>query len=100
MCEMMGTEPIPEEIPLEYNDLDYDCQLALKVFNLLPDNIEGMGGSWLGKDFSGLGTFLDIYEIEDRQQFMELLMVLITATGDHHKRQQKQNAGKKSKGRR
>lgn len=97
---MMKIEPIPEEIPLEYTDLDYDCQIALKIFNLLPDNVEGMSGSWLGKDFSGLGILLDIYEVENRQQFMDLLMVLITSTAEHHKRQQKQNAGKKSKGRR
>jgi hypothetical protein len=100
MCELMGTDPNPDEIPLEYNDLDYECQLALKVFNLLPDNIEGMGGTWLGKNFSGLGTFIDIYEIDDKQQFMELLTVLITATAEHHRRQQKQQNSKKSKGRR
>ena len=99
MCEQMGTEPIPEEIPIEYTDLDMNCQLALKLFNMLPDNIDGMSGSWLGKDYSGLGTFLDVYEVVDRQRVLDLLMILVSETDAHYKRQQKQNA-QKSKSRR
>ena len=99
MCEQMGTEPIPEEIPIEYTDLDMNCQLALKLFNMLPDNIDGMSGSWLGKDYSGLGIFLDVYEVVDRQRVLDLLMILVSETDAHYKRQQKQNA-QKSKSRR
>ena len=91
MCEQMGTEPIPEEIPIEYTDLDMNCQLALKLFNMLPDNIDGMSGSWLGKDYSGLGIFLDVYEVVDRQRVLDLLMILVSETDAHYKRQQKQN---------
>jgi len=100
ICEQMGVEPIPEEIPIDFEDLEYECQLAVKVFNILPDRIEGMGGSWLGKDFSGLGTFLEIYEIDDRKQFIELITILINETSTHYSREQKARAQKnKSKGR-
>lgn len=100
MCEQMRIEPNPEEIPIGYDDLDYESQLALRIFQLLPDKVEGMGGSWMGKDFSGLGTFLDIFEVDDRRQFIDLLSVLISETSEHYRRQQKQNAQKGKKGRR
>ena len=66
---------------------------------MLPDNIDGMSGSWLGKDYSGLGIFLDVYEVVDRQRVLDLLMILVSETDAHYKRQQKQNA-QKSKSRR
>jgi len=90
----MGTDPIPEEIPIEYTDLDFNGQLALKIFNMLPDNIEGMSGSWLGKDFSGLGVLLDVYEVVERQKVLDLMMILISETDAHYKQQQKQKAQK------
>ena len=40
---------------------------VLSVFNMLPDRIEGMGGTWLGKDFGPLEIIFNIYEIEDRK---------------------------------
>lgn len=94
MCEQMGTDPIPEEIPIEYTDLDFNGQLALKIFNMLPDNIEGMSGSWLGKDFSGLGVLLDVYEVVERQKVLDLMMILISETDAHYKRQQQAKAQK------
>jgi hypothetical protein len=99
MCEQMGNEPIPEEIPIDYGDLDFNCQMALKIFNMLPDNIEGMSGSWLGKDFSGLGTLLEVYEVDERAKVLDLIMILISETDKHYKQQQKQKA-QKSKSRR
>ena len=100
MCDMMGTDPISEEIPVDFEDLDYESQLAVKVFNILPDNVEGMSGSWLGKDFSGLGTLIDVYEIEDKKQFIELITILVVETSAHYTRQQIAKAQKsKTKGR-
>ena len=92
MCEQMGEEPNPEDIPLDYEDLNFDCQMALKIFNMLPDNIEGMNGTWLGKDYSGLGTFLDVYEVVDKQKILDLMMILVQETSNHYAQQQKQRA--------
>jgi len=97
MCEQMGIEPDPNEIPLDLNDLSYEAQLAIKIFNSLPDKVEGMSGSWLGKDYAGLGILFDIYEVENRQEVFELMALLTHETDTHYRQQQKQKS--KSKGR-
>jgi len=100
MCEQMGTTPIESEIPIDYSDLAYESQIALAIFNLLPDSVAGMSGTWLGKDYSGLRTFMDIHEVQDEMLFLTLLSVLVQETSEHYSRKQKEQQQKsKSKGR-
>lgn len=89
MCEQMGWEPKEEEIPVDASSLSYDCQISLMLFNLLGDRIEGMGGNWLGKDFSSLETFMDIYEVENRKEVLEYIMTIHDLYGKHYREQQK-----------
>jgi hypothetical protein len=89
MCEQMGWEPKEEEIPKDLGTLPYDCQIALILFNMLPDRVEGMGGSWLGKDFSCLEVFMNIYEIENRREVLDLIMVIQRGYDEHYRQQQK-----------
>lgn len=91
MCEEMGWEPDEEEMPLEVQDLSYEAQQALRLFSSLPDKIEGMNGLWLGKDFSGLDTIMNIYGIEeyDRLEIFNLLHVCISEASKHYEQQRK-----------
>lgn len=73
MCEQMGWEPREEEMPIDVSTLSVEAQQTLLLLNALPDIWDSMGGNWLGKDYSGLGAVLDIYEIEDRKTVFELL---------------------------
>lgn len=45
----------------------YEVQLAFFIYNLLQDTWDGMSGSYFGKNLSGLGELLDIYEVEDKK---------------------------------
>ena len=65
MCEQMGWEPNEEDLPQDGSNLSLECQQALTVLNALPDIFEGMNGTWMGKDYSGLSAIMDIYEIDD-----------------------------------
>lgn len=76
-------------MPQDGADLPYDCQLALFIFNALPDNIEGMSGLWLGKDFSGLSFIFDLYVYRDSQFIFELILVCIDEIGKHYEEQRK-----------
>jgi len=75
--QMQWTDLKEEEIPMEFSDLEPEAQTALMLYNILPDIIEGMNGIWIGKNYSGLGDILDIYEIHDRRAVFDLLQVCV-----------------------
>ena len=90
MCEQMGWEPSEEEMPLDASTLDINAQYALILLNNLPDKWEGMSGTWMGKDYSGLAAIMDIYEIEDRRDVFELLKVAEDELGKYYRQKQKE----------
>lgn len=71
----MGVEPKEEDVPKDPSTFSLEAQQALVVMNALPDNWDGMNGVWLGKDYSGLGDILDIFEIASKREVFELLKV-------------------------
>lgn len=76
MCEMLGSEPIEDEIPVEFDDFPLEVQEALQIYNNLQDNWDYMGGNYIGKNLTGFKDILDIFEIskEDRRSIYELIM--------------------------
>lgn len=78
MCEQLGSEPLEEEIPIEYEDLPLEVQEALQLYNTLQDSWDYMGGNYIGKDLSYFGTILDLYEVprEDRRNLYELVIYI------------------------
>ena len=71
----MGVEPKEEDIPKDPSTFSLEAQQALVLVNALPDKWDGMNGIWLGKDYSGLGDILVIYEVEEKREVFELLRV-------------------------
>lgn len=76
MCEMMGSEPIESEIPVEYDDLLLEVQQALQIYNNLQDCWDYMGGNYIGKNLSGFKDVLEILEVpvSDYRSIYELIM--------------------------
>lgn len=91
MCEQMGWEPREEEIPKDLSFLSYESQIAIVLFNMLPDRLNGMSGTWLGKEFSCLETFMNIYEVNNRRDIFDLIMVIHRIYEEHYRQQQKMN---------
>ena len=85
----MGWEPKEEELPQDGTNLSLECQQTLTILNALPDNWEGMNGSWLGKDYSGLSAVMDIYEVESRREVFELLKEAESILGKYYAQQSK-----------
>lgn len=101
MCEQMGWEPREEEIPKDLGSFPLEIQEALILFNILPDKIEGMSGTWLGKDYSSLETFMNIYETENRRTVLEYIFIIQKEYSEHYSKQQKlKESASKAKGRR
>lgn len=76
MCEMLGTEPKDDEIPIEYEDLYDEVQEAISVYNMLQDQWDTMNGLYLGKILSGIVDILDIAQVEDRQTCYKIIQLL------------------------
>lgn len=75
LCEQLGKEPNPAEIPPDISDLPYEMQVAINIFNTLGDRIQAEIG-FIGKDYTNLPILLEIYEIEDKDLVLEVLNYL------------------------
>jgi hypothetical protein len=64
MCEMMGTEPIEDQIPIEYEDLLDEVQQAMQIYNHLQDCWDYMGGNYIGKNFTYIESVFKFYNID------------------------------------
>jgi hypothetical protein len=64
VCERLGKEPDYNKLPMNDGAFPYEVQLAFFIHSLLPDRWDGMSGSYMGKDWSAVGTLLDIHDIE------------------------------------
>lgn len=75
MCEQMGKEPNPDEIPPSWEDFPDLAICAMNTYSMLGDRIYPDIG-FVGKDFTNLHIYLDIYGIEDKELFLEILSFL------------------------
>jgi hypothetical protein len=78
MCEMLGSEPVESEIPVEYGDLPDEVQMVMSIYRMLRDEWEYMTGSYIGKNLVGLFELLDIYNIEtiEKRYYVELIHII------------------------
>ena len=67
MCDQLGQEPDPDEMPPEIGYFPLEIQEAFMVHAMLPDRWDGASGGYLGKDWSPLSTLLDIQEVKDKK---------------------------------
>ena len=72
MCEQMGNEPLDEEIPPNYEDMPEVIIVALTTFSLLGDRIYPDIG-YIGKDYTNLDHYIDVFGIDDKEYFMSIL---------------------------
>ena len=86
----MGVEPKEEDIPKDPSAFSLEAQQALIMLNVLPDKWEGMSGTWMGKDYSGLEAIMNIYEIQDRKTVFELLRDAEAELGKYYAQKQKE----------
>ena len=103
MMEQLGKEPVPEEIPPDWEDLPEIMVHAISTFNALGDKVYPDIG-YTGKDYTNLPVLLDIFSIEDTEYFLEILSWLdsraIKKSSDQMKKQhdklKRSSSGKRS----
>jgi hypothetical protein len=98
MCEQLGQEPNLEEIPPDIEDFPEIAVQAMSTFSSLGDRVFPDIG-YMGKDFTTLPYYLDMYDIEDNELFLELLTYLesraIKTSQDQLKREREKLKRKK-----
>lgn len=74
----MGTEPLEEEVPVELADFPSTVQEAFQIYNYLQDTWDGMSGTYMGKQMSGLLGIYDILDIDatERKILLELVSLI------------------------
>ena len=75
MCEQMGQEPDPEEIPPSIEDFPDIAIEAMNTFSSLGDRVYPDIG-YMGKDFTTLPYYIEMYGVEDTELFLEILTYL------------------------
>ena len=75
MCEQLGKDPDPEEMPPDYSDFPDVAIHAMNIFSMLNDRMYPDIG-YVGKDYTNLPIFLEVCDIEDKELLLEILNVL------------------------
>ena len=72
MCEQLEQEPIENEIPPDWEDFPEVVQHAIHTFNQLGDRVFPEIG-FVGKDYTNLSHYLEVYDVNDKEFFLEIL---------------------------
>jgi len=75
MCEQLNKEPDLNEIPPDIEDFPDIAVQAMSIFGSLGDRIYPDIG-YIGKDFTNLNQYIQIYGIEDKELLLEILTYL------------------------
>jgi len=94
MCEQMGTEPLAEEIPADYEDFPYAVQLAMNIYSILPDRWEGMSGTYMGKDLNIFPYLCKVYAVDWETQILQFVLLIDRIISEIRSKAQKQKAAK------
>lgn len=76
MCDMLGSEPIASEIPIEYGDLPLDVQEAYSVYTRMPDTWDTVSGLYIGKNYTGLLDIFRIMGVEDEKLVLDIIILI------------------------
>ena len=72
MCEQLNKEPDDDEIPPDWEDFPEIVVDAINTFNQLGDRVFPEIG-YVGKDYTNLPYFTEMYEVQDTEFFLEIL---------------------------
>lgn len=64
MCELLGTTPVEDQIPITREDLSWETQMIFFLYDKLPSKWEGFSGTYLGKDLLLLPILYDEFDYE------------------------------------
>jgi len=99
MCNALGNAPIEEEIPISFEDFPQFLQQILQIYFMLPSQLVGMEGTFVGKDLSILPFLIDTYKLPYKLLTVEIIQMCSNIQANHlyEQRKQKQKAKESQK---
>ena len=80
MCEMLGSDPLESEVPVEFEDFPIEVQQAFNAYRMLRDEWDTMNGNYLGKSLIGVKDVLEATEIEQSEQKFIIMLIRMIDT--------------------
>lgn len=78
ICEALGSEPDDTEVPPNIEDLTYEAQMAIYLYQYLQDIwVSGMGVFFVGKNLQNLTELFDIFGVQKGSRIYILQFILI-----------------------
>ena len=74
MCEQLGKDPDPEEMPPDYSDFPDVAIHAMNIFSMLNDRMYPDIG-YVGKDYTNLPVLMQIYNIHKLSKFTKIIRI-------------------------
>lgn len=99
MCDALGSEPNPLEVPVEFEDLPDQVQQCFEIYGFLPDRWEGMSATFMGKDYAIAFQLFEAFQITDSSDRLLYLRIMSVIDGCRQKiiqQKQKQQETKPS----
>lgn len=79
VCEQSNTSPNPKKCPPDFADLPEPVRQAIEVYNKLGDRVYAEIG-FVGKDYTLLGSYIEVLGVTDKEIFLEALVRLDAET--------------------
>lgn len=76
MCEVLGSIPKEDEIPIEYEDLPPEAHTAFAVYDMLKDDWDYFNGNYFGKVFTGITEVFTILDLP-RNEWREIHEIVV-----------------------
>ena len=89
-------------MPLDPSVFPGEVQVAFFIFSFLPDRWDGMSCTYLGKEWSAVEFFLDLYEIDDKKVVVHIMKLyeikIVSYKAEEAERKRKQEQRKQKSG--
>tara|TARA_B110000483_G_scaffold131983_1_gene157834 strand:+ start:697 stop:993 length:297 start_codon:yes stop_codon:yes gene_type:complete len=72
MQEQMGIEPDWDRVPVDFKEFPDIVPYALEIFGRMGDRVYPEIG-YIGKDYTKIDLYIQLYEIEDKDLLLEIL---------------------------
>ena len=85
MCEMLNTEVVDDDIPIEQEDLIPEILLAYNIYSLLAPKFDSFSGNYYGKEYSNLKTLFEMYEVsvKEQREYFKIILILDSIDTEH-----------------